>query len=202
MKLFSEYFQKSKIFLYPLLGIEKGADFVPHETYISWRDEYSIDDMFLLCLYKEKSTKAFEEFEYEFLLGNKHFFKYYKLKPSYHLYVFDLRMYPQSWVAFQKGMYSKMYTREKDTLQDFFGIDGILGETVESYLYPEYYHDDYAEKLEVNIEMLQEVHETCSKPDLVRENLLLKADPKKINHNELPLTKEIINKNINVKTKD
>ena len=202
MKLFSEYFQKSKIFLYPLLGIKKGADFVPHETYVSWKDEYSIDDMLLFCLYKEKNTRAFEEFEYEFLLGNKHFLNYYKLKPGYHLYVFDFGIYTQSWIAFQKGRYSKIYTREKDTLQTFFGTDGILAETVESYLSPEYYHDDYAEKLEVNIEMLQEVHETCSKPDMVKETLLLKANPKKIKDKELPLTKEIINKNINVKTKD
>ena len=121
MKLFSEYFQKSKIFLYPLLGIKKGAIFVPYETYVSWEDKYSTDDMLLFCLYKEDSTRGFAEFEYEFLLSNVHFLRYYKLKPGYHLYVFDFSIYPQTWIAFLKGMYSKIYTREKDTLQSFFG---------------------------------------------------------------------------------
>ncbi|MGY8918688.1 MAG: hypothetical protein ACKVJ6_10460 [Flavobacteriales bacterium] len=197
MKLFKEYFQKSKIFLYPLLGIKKGASFIPHETYISWEDEYSIDDMLLFCLYKEKNTHDFKDFEYEFLLSNVHFLKYYKLKPGYHLYVFDFKTYPQTWISFIKGMYSKIYTREKDTIQLFFGKEGVLADTVESYLYPEYYHDDYAEKLEINIEMLQQVHETCSKPNLDKENLLLKVTNK-----ELPLSKELINKTINAKTKD
>jgi hypothetical protein len=202
MKLFSEYFQKSKIFLYPLLGIKKGAAFIPYETYVSWKDEYSINSMLLFCLYKEKSTRAYEEFEYEFLLGNAHFVSYYKLKPGYHLYVFDFGIYPQTWAAFLEGKYSKIYIDEKDSLQTFFGNEGILAETVESYLYPEYYHDDYAAKLKVDIEMLQEVHETCSKPDLTKETLLLKIVPQKIRDNELPLANEIINKNINVETKD
>jgi len=197
MKLFKEYFQKSKIFLYPLLGIKKGATFVPYQTYVSWEDKYSTDDMLLFCLYKVKSKRKFEEFEYEFLLTNVHFHSYHKLKPGYHLYIFDFKIYPQTWISFLKGMYSKIYTREKDTIQLFFGTEGILADTVESYLYPEYYHDDYAEKLEVNIEMLQQVHETCSKPNLDEENLLLKVVNK-----ELPLSEETINKKINVKTKD
>ena len=43
--LYSKYFQKSKVFIYPLLGIKKGKKIVPKETYFIWNDEISIEDM-------------------------------------------------------------------------------------------------------------------------------------------------------------
>jgi hypothetical protein len=33
--LYDKYFQKSKIFLYPLLGIKRGINIIPQETYLS-----------------------------------------------------------------------------------------------------------------------------------------------------------------------
>ena len=54
MKVFKTYFQKSKVFLYPLLGIAKGARYIPEETYMSWAGhsahniEYDFDDAKLL----------------------------------------------------------------------------------------------------------------------------------------------------------
>ena len=41
MRLFKTYFQKSKVFLYPLLGIAKGARYIPEETYSStpWKNK-------------------------------------------------------------------------------------------------------------------------------------------------------------------
>jgi hypothetical protein len=43
--LYSKYFQKSKVFIYPLLGIKRGNNVVPHETYISWNDTFAPEDM-------------------------------------------------------------------------------------------------------------------------------------------------------------
>ena len=49
-KVYSDYFQKSKVFLYPLLDFKKGLEFVPHQTYIMWDNHYYIQDRKLLCL--------------------------------------------------------------------------------------------------------------------------------------------------------
>ena len=61
--LYSKYFQKSKVFIYPLLGIKKGNKIVPKETYFIWNDEISIEDMKLVCLYDIKDTKEYIDFE-------------------------------------------------------------------------------------------------------------------------------------------
>ena len=65
-KIYKSYFQKSKVFLYPLLGIKKGVRFVPVQTYISWNDIYPKDKHKLLCLYTidsrwKKEFKMFAE---------------------------------------------------------------------------------------------------------------------------------------------
>jgi len=175
IKLFQTYFQKSKVFLYPLLGIGKGSRYVPKETYMSWKDLYNINDMKLCCVYKEKCTESYIKFERNKLLKNKDFLDYKKLEKETHLYIFDMRMYPQTWLAITEGMYSKVNEREKQKILNFFGDKGVIGQTVESYLYPDYYHEDYAELLNVDLEFLQKVWEVCDKPNLKKETLLKKG---------------------------
>ena len=55
--MYKKYFQKSKVFLYPLLNIPKGQKFVPINTYLAWEDEINVNDMKFLCLYKQKENK-------------------------------------------------------------------------------------------------------------------------------------------------
>ena len=172
MKLFKTYFQKSKVFLYPLLGIAKGARYVPVETYMSWTDNHLTGDMKLCCVYKQQRTKTYLAFEEKNLLKNKKFFDYRKLDDGTHLYIFDLSNYPQTWLAVLDGMYSKIRCDEKEIILDFFGDVGVVAETIESYLYPEDYHEDYADKLDVDIECIQKVHEVCDAPNIDKETLV------------------------------
>ncbi len=51
-KIYSNYFQKSKVFLYPLLGIKKGIRFVPLQTYISWGKKFPESKNKFFCLYE------------------------------------------------------------------------------------------------------------------------------------------------------
>lgn len=177
MKVFKTYFQKSKVFLYPLLGIAKGARYIPEETYMSWAGhsahniEYDFDDAKLFCVYKYKQTDAYLKFEAKKLLKNKKFYDYQKLEDDKHLYIFDLSNYPQTWVAVREGLYSKIHEREKETILSFFGEVGVVAETMESYMYPEEYHDDYATALDVTLECIQTVHEVCDAPNLDKETL-------------------------------
>ena len=186
VKLFKTYFQKSKVFLYPLLGISKGSRYVPKETYMSWKDVYSIEDMKVFCLYNEKATESYLRFERTKLLRNPDFHDFHKLTTGEFLYVFDFSNYPQTWLALTNGLYSKVNEREKKKILDFFGDKSVIGQTVESYLYPEYYHQDYSELLNVGIDLIKDVHEVCDKPNKEKETL-----EKKMKHTRIIKNKSI-----------
>ena len=81
-KIYSDYFQKSKVFLYPLLGIKKGIRFVPLETYLNW-DGYFKSDNDFFCLYNIPQTteekKMFEVFKQLHLKTNEHFIEWFSI---------------------------------------------------------------------------------------------------------------------------
>ena len=172
--MYKKYFQKSKVFLYPLLNIPKGQKFVPINTYLAWEDEINVNDMKFLCLYKQKENKIFLKFEEKYLLNNKLFDDYQKLDENMHLYIFDYSKYPNDWKALIKGKYSKFTNIFKKIITEFFDSSGNASNYIESYIYPSYYHDDIAEDLNVNIELLKTVWELCDKPNLEKETLKLK----------------------------
>ena len=171
-KLYREYFQKSKVFLYPLLGIKKGVRFVPVQTYISWNDIYPKDKNKLLCFYtvEEKWIKEFEMFAELFLTTNVLFDEMHKIGDLDFLYIFDLSTYKRDINKFKIGKYSKFTKRTKEIIMNFFGETGAISEYIESYLYPDFYYEDYSEMLNVKIEDLKEVGELCSLPDLEKED--------------------------------
>ena len=185
IKLFKDYFQKSKVFLYPLLGIPKGSRYIPEETYMYCNSKgYNGDEFKLFCIYKGDGTRSYEAFETIKLLKHELFVDYKDLGNSLNLYVFDLSVYPQTWLAVHEGMYSRIHEREKKTITDFFGNKGLIVETVESYLYPEFYFPDYAELLAVSEEMLEQVGELCDPPNIKKETFI-----------KNPLKKDIVKNN-------
>jgi hypothetical protein len=171
-KLYKEYFQKSKVFLYPLLGIKKGVRFVPVQTYISWNDIYPKDKNKLLCFYTvdKKWVKEFDMFAELFLSTNVLFEEKHEIDKLNFLYIFDLQPFVRDINKFKKGKYSKFSKKTKEMIMGFFGETGTISEYIESYLYPEFYYEDYSEILNVNINDLMNVGELCSKPDLEKED--------------------------------
>ena len=99
---------------------------------------------------------------------------YQKLDENMHLYIFDYSKYPNDWKALIKGKYSKFTNTFKKIITEFFDSSGNASNYIESYIYPSYYHDDIAEDLNVNIELLKTVWELCDKPNLEKETLKLK----------------------------
>ena len=191
IKLFKDYFQKSKVFLYPLLGIPKGSKYVPEETYMHFNFKgYEDDEYKLFCVYKGDGTRSFEAFETIKLLKHELFVDYKDLGNQLNLYVFDLSVYPQTWLAVNEGIYSKIHEREKKSITDFFGTKGLIVETIESYLYPEFYYPDYAELLAVSEEMLEQVGELCDPPNTKKETFEIKSQKKdSIANNSISLHK-------------
>lgn len=67
------------------------------------------------------------------------------------------------------GKYSKMSTRAKQLLTDYYGIHTPEWVFIESYVFPEAYFDKYAEILEVDVKKLRKVGELCDKYDPEKE---------------------------------
>ena len=179
-QIYTQYFQKSKVFLYPLLNIKKGIRFVPAETYIKWEhDSISTKDI-LICAYaiKDNATatqeeiekrKAFDIFFNKHLKTNELYYSRHKTD-DLELIVFDLSFFKKDLKKFKEGKYSEFSIMTKKIIMNFFGNIGTIAEYMESYLYPEKYYEIYSELLNIPTSLLEEVIELCDKPNLKKED--------------------------------
>ena len=125
-----------------------------------------------LCLYNvKKDNLVFEKFEMLHLRTHPNFEEYHMLDDENHLFIFDISRFEKDIKKFIKGKYSKFSKKVKHNIINFFGEHGTIAEYIESYLYPSYYYEDYAEFLGVSEEMLKEVGELVDPPDLEKEDL-------------------------------
>ena len=173
--IYREYFQKSKVFLYPLLNIKKGIRFVPVETFISWTNHYDSKDMKLITLYDiDSSNKDFNKFEADVIYKNRYFENFYQLTDKKNIYIFDISIYKYDLNRFKNGEYSKFSKKTKEIIENFFGDIGTISKYVDSYLFPDEWHEVYAEYFNVPLQLIKDTHELCDKPNLKKENLTIK----------------------------
>jgi hypothetical protein len=183
--VYKKYFQKSKVFLYPLLDIKRGVSVVPVETYVSWNGYYNSEDMKLICLYDIRTDDEYKKFEKNVLLKHNRLCDYVKVKSQIVL-TFDLSDFQDDWFHFINGRYSKFSINLKQKILGFFDKHSGNYAYMHSYLVPEKYFNNYAELLNVDAQLLIEVGELCTKPDLNKEKLILEiADLDNINENNL-----------------
>ncbi len=187
-ELYRDYYQKSRLFLYPILGIKRGSSITPKDTYMSWFSEYGIDKQMFICTYHMRDDREFKVFEDVKLFGNPLFHKSYELEEgSLRAYVFNMS-YNEDYVCILCGKYSKISDRHKETILDFYKTNLSNYTYMESFLYPERYYGQYARLLTVDLkdqskqeaerlrmyELLKDVGELYSKPDLEKETLFAK----------------------------
>lgn len=173
--VYTDYFQKSKVFIYPLLKLKKGIDYVPIETYFAWDGVYKPNEFKFLCLYDTKLDSKFLKFEQTYLSNHPSLEACFRLDDCKQLYVFDMNEYQHDMLAFIKGDYSKFSLKSKDLIENFFGGIGNIAGYVDSFLYPEDYHEEYAEHFDVELSLIEEVYELCTAPDLEKETLIEKV---------------------------
>lgn len=173
--LYGKYFQKSKIFLYPILGIKRGTSVIPEETYLSWNNQYNPEDMKLICLYKTRKDAEYKSFEANTLLKHTRLYDYIKINETTSVFIFDFYDLQNDWNKFLIGKYSKIENTTKNKILGFFEKNSGNYVYVHSFLYPLKWYDRYAELLDVQPELLKSVSELCSLPDLEQENLLIKV---------------------------
>ena len=169
--LYKDYFQKSRIFLYPILEIKRGASVTPIETYVEWTGHYSRHDMKLICLYHLRDDVEFLQFEKEKLYKNKLFYDFKQVEDIKGVYVFDFSSYGSDWKKIIESKYSELSGGYKKKIEAFYGKRDSNYAYIESFLYPEKYYSMYAEMIQVKESLLREVKELCSKLDLKQETL-------------------------------
>jgi hypothetical protein len=188
--VYGKYFQKSKLFLYPLLKIRQGISIVPVQTYMRWLDMYELGDCKLICVYHKRSDDEYKRFEEKHLLSNPLFYDYFLLPDNMVAYVFDFSEHIHDYYKIAHGKYSELSSNFKFKVINFFSSNPIHSAYVDSYLYPDKHFNLYSELLNCNIELLMEVGELCSTPDIDQETLISKAILLEIEDNSLHLLKQ------------
>jgi len=187
--VYKKYFQKSKVFLYPILGIKRGVSVIPVETYIGWQGYYGSEDMKLICVYDIRTDEEYKNFEKNILLTHSRLCDFVKVN-SQAVLTFDFSDLGDDWAHFINGRYSKISLNLKQKILSFFDKYSGNYAYMHSYLLPEKYFSNYAELLNVDVSMLIEVGELCTKPDLGKETLIMEvADLGNIDEKLLNLSK-------------
>jgi hypothetical protein len=174
--LYKDYFQKSRVFLYPLLEIKRGSSVMPIQTYVSWEGHYVPEDRKLICLYHLRDDEEFIRFEKQKLLGNHLFLDFKPVEDDKGVYVFDLKKSKDDFDLFLQGRYSKMSAIHKKIVKSYYGVYSSNFVYVESFLNPEKYFAIYSEILGVDAEELRKVGELCSLPDMEMERLVIEIN--------------------------
>lgn len=187
--VYKKYFQKSTMFLYPLLKIKQGSSIVPIQTYMRWIDMYELGDCKLICVYHKRDDKEFKTFEKKFLLSNPLFYDYHLLPDDKVAYVFDISKDSHDYHKIQHGKYSELSSEFKFKVLNFFNANPHNQAYIDSYLYPDKYFGLYADLLNCNVDILINVGELCSCPDMEQETLLSKVIKLEIKDNCLNLSK-------------
>lgn len=168
--LYKNYIQKSRIFLYPALGIKRGSN-SPIEIYAAWEGMYKMEDCKLSCLYHLRNDAEFRAFEKMKLFGNPLFHDFKVAPDNQAVYVFDFTKLKTDWNCFMRGQYSKMSPEHKTKIKQFYGLNSPNYAYIESFLHPEKYFGMYSSIVGVEEKVLKDVGELCDKPDLEKETL-------------------------------
>ena len=178
--LYSTYFQKSKVFLYPLLDIKRGTSVIPSETYLVWKN-IKPEDAKLVCVYPIRKDPEYNNFSKNVLLKHTRLHDHVIIDSNTAVYIFDFSDIQEDWISFVNGKYSQISDNIKRKILDFFEKNSGNYIYVKGFLYPEIHFNDYARILNVDIQLLKSVGELCDIPDLEKETLLIEvADLEKI----------------------
>lgn len=169
--LYNQYFQKSRSFLYPILGIHRSSYSHPVQTYIKWVNS-GPKDRKLVCLYTNTNTSDFRAFEDDVLKPNKYYSSHYSGEGNTVVYTFDLKKHSKDWDNFMKGKYSKLSETTKQCIREYYQIGSPECEYIDSFLYPGKYMKMYARLLGVDKDVLSEVGELCDPPNAEKEVLV------------------------------
>lgn len=177
-KLYGKYFQKSRNFLYPLLGIKRTSNISPVNTFVSWEGLYTEEDRKLIVLYKQEDTEGYRAFEKMVLFTNRYFVDFKECEGGYTAYVFTFEHNKEDWDKFLLGQYSKLSSDLKTKIKQHYGEKSPEWKYLDSYLNPSKFLEKYTELLIVDptdytimYNLLQRVGELCDPYNKDKERL-------------------------------
>ena len=170
--LYTKYFQKSRSFLFPALGIKRTSNFTPSGTYLSIEGVISPEDMKLVCSFPDDESEGFKAFEQQMLLSNPLFLEVIPIQ-GYKLYIFDFQIYKTDWFNFILGKYSKLSNILKRAIKNYYGDRSSEYKYIETFLFPEKYFSIYAKLLDIDVSILENTGELCDACDMEKENLII-----------------------------
>lgn len=173
--IYNKYFQKSKSFLYPALGIKKSSFFKPSNTYLAISGLFELEDIKFICIFDKEDSEGFKAFEQKMLLENPLFFEKI-IGDDYNIYVFDYEIYTSDWFNFIMGKYSKLSTVLKRAIKAYYGEGSLEYQHMDVYLNPKEYFDLYSKILNTDIDIIKHTGELCNEPDLEKEVLKISQE--------------------------
>lgn len=173
-KLYGKYFQKSRSFLYPALGIRRTGTYSPTGTYISIHGVIPPEDVRLICTFKKETSDKFNQFEQDMIIENPLFLEKITTDSDFNVYVFSLEnSYEADFFNVILGKYSRLSTPLKRAIKQYFGEKSLEYKYIETYLYPDRFFDNYSSLLGIDTDTLKRIGELCDPIDLEKECLVL-----------------------------
>jgi len=173
--VYSKYFQKSRSFLYPILGFKKVAQYIPLQVNLAWEGMFSLDDKMLLVSYKKFKDLQWEKYLVETLMANQMFNDFHETEdPNVIVVSFDLKIISEDYDKVLQGKYSEIGKLLKKKIRDFYTYNSPEWAYMESFLFPHDYYGMYGKLLNVEQEHILHTGQLCDLPDLDKETLKIK----------------------------
>lgn len=174
-KIYQKYFQKSRSFLLPILGLKKNAKFAPLQSYMAWKNVYSTKDRKLILVYEKEDSPEWRNYIARVVMSNQMFECYVETEEEDEVaLVFDFHCLESDYVNVLEGKYSKLDKVTKKKIREYYGYNSPEYAYIESFLYPEKYYKTYSEILDVEEEHIRFTGQLCDLPNLEKETLKIK----------------------------
>ncbi len=171
-KLYSRYFQKSRSFLAPVLGLKKIAKFPFKQSYLQLEGLYTVDDQRIILTFDNPhDDPAWDKYQLDSLVQSPMFDEIHNIGDSQVAMSFDLHCIREDYSLVLQGKYSKLSKLVKNKIREFYGHDSPEWIYMESFLFPERYVKLYSEILAVDEEHIRFTGELCDLPNLEKETL-------------------------------
>lgn len=171
-KPYAQYFQKSKVFLFPLLGLPKKSIFEPVSTHLSWQGVYRPRDRKLIILY-DTNQMSQEWVTFAHKIVKNTFFRTlaYTKDDTQCAVVMDMKGFENTYQSVLQGKYSHISVEHQSLIMTFFDSKSGEWEYMKTFLKPEKYRKLYAKLYGVEEDTFK--GELCEMPDTEKECLKL-----------------------------
>jgi len=163
----SGYFQKSQVYIYPLVNLYKDSAYLPNCTYLSWKGVYETSDNRLIAKYVTNIYSVnWKNFLTDILYKNP-FFEDYSHTPdgSTAVVVFNMTVRKDPFNCVVNGKYSKIDSDMSSLIMCYYGVDKEKWMPLRIFLFVKmrYCWDN------------EDVQETIEAPDMDKECLVLET---------------------------